>query len=422
MEVAKSYSQKPHPYQIKAPRLKGHIRSSSVGIHLPESNFTKSPKVALPSEKSPQNISFETEVNREFKSIAKLPIEMIVKPKANRWLFKKEEEIKSNNFKLKIRFKNYRSPKKRNQQTHTDSTEKLFEFMKNIKEKPEENNPRNLIRLFNAQEPYVGRYLPTEKRTRTPLPLRPQFNNYKRTTSLASSTEDLHAKGQLNFSSVFEEKRFHIATRASLNTRELKSPEKSRNNSPSNTQYNFGQSLFQGRLEPSFPEITVKYTESVMEPEIKVTKAENAFIGKASSPLKQKLKMNMNKIILSEIVYNQSQETNPDNYENSKVLHIKNLNQTSALGFSISPEKSKQPRATSVTRSYRQSSPPSTSISPEKTKASQTRCKDHLGGGFSASQSDILEQKNSLLAKIDSSQFILPGNACSKVFRKVSIE
>ena len=56
--------------------------------------------------------SLDTEENIDYKAVPKVPLDLVVHPKSNKWVFRKEEEMRTHTRNLKMRFNRNRSPEK----------------------------------------------------------------------------------------------------------------------------------------------------------------------------------------------------------------------------------------------------------------------------------------------------------------------
>lgn len=398
-----------------------YIRSRSHNANPIEEKPSFSPsRVKIGEVFSPKEISFNTEALQDFKSIAKVPLDLVVHPRSNKYMFRKAEENKSANLRLKMRFQKNTGKKRQSADPQFPLTcSKLINFFKNSHQRSEHDDTRAFKKVYPRDQPLINQTHNFTQKTRNPRPDTVAIASMKTTMNPRSrqgSQEDLSImpfmpKPPSNPTIVIPtEKKRHLRSRSTV-YREQRTPEKSRAITP--MVINSFRTTFNGRLEPFGPENIEKYTEPPGENEIKVTKQDRAFVSKSNSPVKPKLVINMNKVIFSESQRSFYVPNSPDGKPTSPAESPNNTRPTS-------PEKSaKIPRVQSVPRSYRvESSPGRERRIPMEKTGSQGGLSPGKSGS-STSKIDLFER--SVFAKIDSTSFFLPANPENYLSRNSSI-
>jgi hypothetical protein len=264
--------------------------------HLQESP-AKRAHLRNPSQKS-YDLSVDTEIDFPCeKPVSKVPLELVVHPKARRWVFQTSKEHKSVNRQLKIRYKkNKSSPEKPfdSYQLSKEQSPSMSKFFQKTAERSEYNNDNIIQQILlsspsglNTEEKWTPKYKKMHAKS-TSNKFRPQPPDYFNETTEVPFFFPPKAKDRQN-SLPFSPTAPQILNK--LSTGPTKSP--------------LQQRAFFGRLEPSI-EIEEKYV--MQSPQVEITckdgvefrKTLGKFGKTSSTPFKPKLMIKMNKITLAQ--------------------------------------------------------------------------------------------------------------------------
>jgi hypothetical protein len=355
--------------------------------------------------------TLDTELDGDHESISKIPLELFGHPKSNKWAFRKAEETRSLNKRLKFRFKKNHSPCNGNPEKilhpieYPADTESLFKRLQ------ERTGLDNSIAMFLKQVNRIKPPYTQQERSNSPYKA---LRSRVLLTSQTSKGSDLispyqsHRDIGVSTTNPLSSRRssmpeFESTSSSSPVKGRPRPPESTRRLSPTTNQFN-------GRLEPSL-QINEKYVLPYQEPEIKLTPGNNVFLGRAlQTGVKPKLLVNMNRITFLESQKEsipRDQSTIYDSYEYAKKLHFMKNNSPTKIASSHrekSPDKSRRIDILSSNLLY--SSRSILNESPNKSRVpSFSRFQETKGSKLAGLNT---YESRPILVKIDSNQYVLP--------------